>query len=437
MKSKETPYNGIYGGGRIFHWMCKLGGLVPYSVISNLTTDDKIIDINLCSNVGNVMWSLLMFSTILGGLIFHITIMLTTTNRTPADITIFAISRPMSYIMTLLSILSNLVINRQKIPELFKKLTTIYKSLHKYAQQEAQICTKTWINCEKLLLCLIVIPFIVVEAFLCKSRMTHTGGILFGIAHLIQLLYIIQFYKLVLFVHKSLKILNSVFDRNFCYYSLQQDVAEDLKIHTSLDKPINIIKISEHQLQTHQMETNQSIYNRIVCSCPTCKFNNMVEIRQIYRSIYDTVEHINSMYGLSVLLELIRNAVSTISSMHPIIYIFVTSTDKPLTLIPSGPWEMIICICWIMFFITREITITVFCNKATLEAKEILSNVQLALLHQPQIVKVVEQMKQFSTQIVINEIKFTASGFFTVNLSTLSAFLATITTYIVVLIQTE
>jgi hypothetical protein len=434
MKRKETAYSDIYCGGRIFHLMCKLGGLVPYSFISNPNTNDKTVDINLRSNVGNVMWSLLMFSTILGGLIFHVMIMLTTTNRTPADITIFAISRPMSYIMALLSILSNLLINRHKIPELFKRLTTIYKSLHKYAQQEAQICTKTWINCEKLLLCLIVIPFVVVEAFLCKSRMTYTGGIIFGISHLIQLLHIMQFYKLVLFVHKSLKILNSVFHMKFCYNSLQ-DVVEDIKIDTSLDKPINIIRTSEHGLQTLQMNTNQNIANRILCCCPMCKFNILVEIRQIYRSIYDSVEHINSMYGLSVLLELIRNAVSTISSMHPIIYIFVSSTDKPLTLIPSGPWEMIICICWIMFFIMREISVAVFCSKATLEAKEILSNVQLALLHQPQIFKTVEQLKQFSTQIVINEIKFTASGFFTVNLSTLSAFLATITTYTAVLIQ--
>jgi hypothetical protein len=434
MKGKETPYSDIYCGGRIFYWTCKLGGLAPYSFISNPKTGDKTIDINWSSNIRNVMWSLLMFSTILGGLIFHITIMLTTTNRTPADITIFAISRPVSYVMALLSILSNLVINRHKIPELLKKLTAIYKSLHRYAQNEAQICTKTWMNCEKLLLCLTMIPFFVVEIFLCKSRMTHTGGIIFGLSHLVQLLNIIQFYKLVLFVNKSLKILNSVFCLNFCYYPLQQNAAEDLKIHPSLDKPINIFRISEHQMQTHQPERNQNTCNRILCSCPTCKFN-MVEIRQIYRSVYDAVEHINSMYGLSVLLELIRNVVSTITSMHPIIYIFVSSRDKPLTLIPSGPWEIIINVSWIMFFIIREISITVFCNKATLEAKAILSNVQLALLYQPQIFKVVEQLKQFSSQLMINDIKFTASGFFTVNLSTLSASLATITTYIIVLMQ--
>jgi 7tm Chemosensory receptor. len=98
---------------------------------------------------------------------------------------------------------------------------------------------------------------------------------------------------------------------------------------------------------------------------------------------------------------------------------------------------MIIGICWITFIIIRKIFITVFCSKATLEAKEILSNVQLALLHQPQTFKVAEQIKQFSTQITINEIKLTASGFFTLNLSTMSAFLATVITYIVVLMQIE
>jgi hypothetical protein len=48
-----------------------------------------------------------------------------------------------------------------------------------------------------------LIPFIVVEAVLFRSHMAHTGGIIFGISHMTELLHIIQFYKLVLVVHKS------------------------------------------------------------------------------------------------------------------------------------------------------------------------------------------------------------------------------------------
>jgi hypothetical protein len=162
---------------------------------------------------------------------------------------------------------------------------------------------------------------------------------------------------------------------------------------------------------------------------------NLLKIRRIYGQIYEAVDCVNSIYGLSMLLEFVRNILAVIVNIFQITTILRNPTEK-LTIYgrPSYVFTFLGA-CWIVIFISREAAITFSCHMTTSEAKKIQDNVQLLLLHQNIRKETLKQLKLFSTQLTANTIKFTAFGFFTFSLSTLSTFIASVITYIVVLEQ--
>jgi hypothetical protein len=72
---------------------------------------------------------------------------------------------------------------------------------------------------------------------------------------------------------------------------------------------------------------------------------------------------------------------------------------------------------------------------ATYEANRTQDNVQRLLLRQNIRIEALEQLRLFSSQLIVNKIEFTAFGFFSVNLTTLSTFIASVVTYIIVFEQ--
>jgi hypothetical protein len=71
------------------------------------------------------------------------------------------------------------------------------------------------------------------------------------------------------------------------------------------------------------------------------------------------------------------------------------------------------------------------------EARKLQDSMQRALLHQHVNTGTLEQLKLFSVQLTVNRIKFTAFGFLTLNLVTLSTFVVSVITYTVVLAQLD
>jgi hypothetical protein len=81
------------------------------------------------------------------------------------------------------------------------------------------------------------------------------------------------------------------------------------------------------------------------------------------------------------------------------------------------------------------VSLTAICEMASGTAKGIGHNVETLLLQNPLRGDLLEQLKLFSHQISNDKIEFSAAGFFIINLSLLCTFTASVTTYIVILIQ--
>jgi hypothetical protein len=185
----------------------------------------------------------------------------------------------------------------------------------------------------------------------------------------------------------------------------------------------------------HNLTSVDDVPQPKAISDKSIKVCNLFEIPCIYGKIYEAVGCINSIYGFSVLLELVRNVLTAIVNVTLIMYIL----RKPLkhSTVYGYPSYMYASseAFWIVFLTSREVAITLSCHMTTSEAKKIQDNVQCILLRQHVRTEILEQLKLFSTQLTVNRIEFSAFGFFTLNLSTLSTFIVSVITYIIVVEQ--
>jgi hypothetical protein len=335
--------------------------------------------------------------------------------------------------MSKLAIFMNLTLNRQKFSELWKKLYDIDIALLQYGGPRKNI----WFKIEMVLLLLVLLPWMCVDGWLWSGRMNFIGEAILRLSHLVQLLVVIQFCKLIQFLRRSLKILNKALTINTdseletsCNTPKESPNNRYMKVNSTDITPV-IGHVSTRRILANVGDISQDnvIQNKFTKVC------NLLKMRRIYGQIYETVDYVNSIYGLSMLLECVRNILAVIVNIFQITTILRNPTEQ--SNIYGRPSYVITLFgaCWVVIFISREAAITFSCHMATSEAKKIQDNVQLILLHQNIRRETLEQLKLFSTQLTVNAIKFTAFGFFTLSLSTLSTFIASVITYIIVLEQ--
>lgn len=422
---------GIIYGVKPFYYLCKIAGLVPFSFILNPEKGTEDININIYTNYVSVIWSLLIFCVILAGAGSYFSVMISSSSSTAHYVTTYMMSLPLTISMALLAICMNLTVNRRKFCELWKKLNVIDRSLLKYGWSKKT----TWFTIEMVLVQFIVIPWLCVDSWLWRGRMSFIGEATLRLSHLIQLLVIIQFCKLIQFMRHGLKVLNRALivsdeDKRGTHFT-----AEDFLNNRCAEVSFTDVPIRGYVPRAHRLISVENVSQDKVIYGKPIKASSLLEIRRIYGKIYGAVGCINSIYGLPVLLELVRNILSIIVNMLLLMNI-LRSPTKECTIYgqPSYLFAFLVA-CWIVFFISREVAITVTCHVTMSEAKKIQDSVQWLLLRQHITADITEQLKLFSKQLTVNSIEFTAFGFITLNLSALSTFIASVITYIVVLEQ--
>jgi hypothetical protein len=426
MKCFQDKYISIASRVKALYYLCKIAGLAPFSIIVNPKDAVETIDIDAHLNVLSVAWSLLVFCMLLTGTVYYCVVMVSKTSATAHHITAFMVSFPMSMLMALLSILFNLTANRRKFSELFKKLNFIDVALFKYDVSSSD----KWFKVEMGLLLFVLIPWLCVDSWLWGHRMGLVGEGTLRMSHLIQFLVIMQFCKFTQFLRHILKLLNralssSVEDGEKRLSVIRKEVLNNKctsRVSTDIRPIIDCLPAPSSLTSVEDTSEDKNISDKLIKTC------DLLGIRRTYGLIYDAAECVDSIYGPSVLLEFVRNILAVIVNMFLLIVHLRSPTEK------CGLYEFS-GLCWIVFFIFRQVAIIVSCHLTMSEACKLQDNVQRALLRHHVSPEALEQLKMFSVQLAVNTIKFTAFGFFTLNLSTLSTFFASVITYIVVLAQ--
>jgi hypothetical protein len=431
MKRFPENYAGIMSAVKTMYYVSKIAGLAPFGFTLSLDRGVQI-NINIYSNILSVIWTVVMLCILLGGTVCYFSVIVFSRDTSALYVTAFMISFPLSIFMAFTAIFMNLTVNRRKLCELCNKLNDIYRNVMKYGVSKRNICFEV----EMVLLLLVLIPFLCLDTWLWRERMGITVEATLRLSHLIQFLIVIQFCVLTQFVQQSLNNLKKALTTSVEYeYERYVTAKECLNNQCSDVSSINIISIPERLPTTHNLTGVEHVSQQNVISDKSIKACTLLEIRCMYGRIYEAVGCINSMYGFSLLLELVRNVVSVIVNVLLIMKFLRNPMDEStLYFYPSRLYSSLATF-WVLIFISREMAITVSCHIATSEAKKIQDNVQCILLRQHVRTEILEQLKMFSTQLTVNRIEFTAFGFFTLNLSTLSTCIASVITYIVVLDQ--
>ncbi|XP_011881032.1 PREDICTED: gustatory and pheromone receptor 32a-like isoform X2 [Vollenhovia emeryi] len=181
--------------------------------------------------------------------------------------------------------------------------------------------------------------------------------------------------------------------------------------------------------KTHNQNDNTAL------AMATYKDNNdkmmhhIQTIRHLHLEITRIGQQISCTYCLQLLFE---------SAVH---FTMITSTTYCLYGVFSGQLRvtvsngkiisMAVAACVFSF---KIIFVNWLCTSVSTEAcrtAEILQSFEGSIINDD----MREEIRQFTQQIILNSLNFTAAGFFTINNSLTGKFFATVTTYVVILIQ--
>jgi hypothetical protein len=153
----------------------------------------------------------------------------------------------------------------------------------------------------------------------------------------------------------------------------------------------------------------------------TLKQTDIHCLRQIYRELYDITCLINETYGIPVL-----------AATCSILTIVVICLYEALVCSEfSGVSDVIYATMYSFFFFK----VTLICHTATNEARSSSILVQKLLLEGNCGKESIEELKLFSLQLQVMTNKYTASGFFSLNLSFFASVVSVIVSYIVIMVQ--
>jgi hypothetical protein len=157
-------------------------------------------------------------------------------------------------------------------------------------------------------------------------------------------------------------------------------------------------------------------------------------LRQSHGILCDTIQMMNSDYGIQVLF------IISYAFISFVMFTFVAMDAEHDPSLP-GCDEEPPCVRVIMNFcisctcIIKVLSIAVSCHAASCEASRTSTIVQKLLSQRPVTADTLTELHLFSQQLSNSDPRFTAFGFFTLNLNFLCSVAGTATTYIVVLLQ--
>ena len=117
MNVQQVRYCDVMSRVRPLYCFCKMAGLVPLYFTVNPAVKAEIIVTNVSSNIVCLIWSVIVFSIILAGFLYCVTILFSVSPKSPEDITAFLVSMPLSISLALMEIFMNQTVNRKNISD--------------------------------------------------------------------------------------------------------------------------------------------------------------------------------------------------------------------------------------------------------------------------------------------------------------------------------
>ena len=419
------------------YYLSKVLCLAPYSFSSN-PVNEKCINTNLQANVTGFIWTLCMSLLMVMGLISGICRYQINGHNHASFAMNSLFCFPMNFINALLSFIV-LFMKRYRFAELVEKLSEIDDGLCQIKLRNCAKCQKYFLHFT-FIVCVLLVTFMCFDVLVAEDRNYFIYDSLYRIAYFISIVFIIQFCRILICTQQRLLIL-----RNEISSVLKSKIALTV---SSTPKQILVEAVSKSELSSVKNLFTESVYpvhdsrmncqsapNNLLLPTKLPDLHKIFTYRQIYNNIYDSVQLINSIYGFLLLLVFVRAAAGLVTNIYDLAIITIGGQ----TLDYFSHWHLSVHIfsfaTWVSIFLSTVIAMTVTCQLVISESKKIGDVIQKLLLLQHVKCDDVQQLKLFSDQVTKNQIEFSALGLFKVDMSLLCTILASVTSYIIVLVQ--
>jgi hypothetical protein len=414
---------------KFLYCVAKALGLAPYSLNTNTVRNDKIIDTKFTSNIGGFSVCAVVFIMLLIGFVFATFQVQISHSTDPGNTLCHAIAVPLNFIGSLILVIMNATVNRYKLEELINRLILIDENLLRLREGGTYHKGKRSVQFHVPIL-ILVVSVLSLDAFLSSRTSNAVFCIVERSSHIISLVAVMQYCKVIQIIRVRLSGVHEVLSSLLCDRLSQTSTAYVLspedrnvinKVYTLTSGIMQVARvgIARNSVPFRSVTAN-------VKALPVNEMQTILNLRRIYNHIYECVKIVNFMFGLPILVGMSRATTGLISCLYSALRIFSESIDTE-TAVGS--------VIWTVIMLGTMVCLTVICEMAASRARGIGHKIQTLLLEYPLRSDVLEQVKLFSQQVSKDKIEFTAAGFFIIDLSLLSSFVASVTTYIVVLIQ--
>lgn len=395
----------IYSAVKPLYYISKAFGLAPFSYKKNTNNGSEDFGFKCI----DIFWTVTWLIGLAAGFTLHVSHdILYRQQDMPTKICIaldiYLISL---YLTSITSLIMGVTVNRQKLPQLFAKISEVDQKLFQNPEDKRVF--------KKARLCLIIqlVILTVVLGFLqCYNVYSFYDGTLWGIvvmmsenfSYLLNTLVTIQFVNAVLMLKKRYARVNRLLrDPEYRNMWFGVKVSEILVVsnNTALKRPE---KGEEEEL--------------------------FRALRVIHCELHEAVTLVMSNYGFPIFMATFWIFITIVFVLYYGLFYLQVVISSPTS---SEQHEVVLSLCWCVFCIALLISVTLTCHVTTQEANLTLMLVQKLVLCCDLQNDAVKELTDFSTQLSNMRIEFSASGFFTLNLSFLYAMTGVICSHIIIL----
>ena len=409
----------------------RIFGVSLVSFVKSPMHAEEFVETKPSRNVVGSLFSVIVFCAMAVGLILSVAVTIINDVKDAGELVHHIISQPMLFLSAGVSIATHSTVNRLKIAELLQQMSYINKVI---IQEQRKYCIDVKQRSPRSRVMILVTVFFSHLIFLCLDfyYLMDIRGVTLHVADLVNFVMMIQYCNFVRCIQCTLKELTRIISVHMDGNSVRCSAKRGYKSRQQFGQrsasrsAVHIDMIKEiapfHRDLSHPTPGEVlSVHHIMLC-------------RRVYNDVYDAHALVNSIYGIPILLGFVVNIIFSIINVYHIlmdprnIYLLTASRLKTIE-------KLVIRVFW--FFVCTAVAfyVTVSCHLVTSESNKLNENIQKLLLLNSLQRDSVRQLKLFSDQISKNCIKFSASCFFTIDMSLFCAYVATTITYTLVLVQ--
>jgi hypothetical protein len=407
------------------HVVAKLLGLAPYTFVRDTQSHQETIDISWKKNRLSVVWSLILL--IAQAIATSLKIASTVTQKPESVLYFFTetIRSTAVQLSAVLFVFLALTTHRTKMLQLVSKLSAVDMDLNLFSDSTHKK------HEAKFLFCFISFTVFIIPTYGCFTYFWESDDLVnslsLSLADFTWLLNDMEFVNVVMLQQEMLSLLNKRIGSVF---------STEIRRHrTARERGYRCFGSISELLELPQRLNGLNTYNSASVEALYCQSKvteRIVNCRRIYNKLYDICCFVNGMYGFTLLLSCVTHIVCFVSDVNSTIRSVVMPYKREGEFVSEEAVIPLLVSSLIPAF--SIIAITLSCQKTSEEYQECVDSVQELLLRANQ-KDVVTQLRLFCNQLENNRIKFTAYGFFAVDLSLLTTLTGVTVTYVILLVQ--